>query len=118
MIGMGYIKVTEEKWSFTHVKMSININMYTCFVFSIAKNCVKICIQNMLKMNETVPGPVMAEVAVSVFSFVKDSYPVNPALFEEFENNDGYTVLQAIMARYRIYTTHFHLFKEQHSTKL
>ncbi|XP_066534651.1 WD repeat- and FYVE domain-containing protein 4 [Hoplias malabaricus] len=64
-----------------------------------AKNCMKICIQNMLKMSEQVSGPVLAEVAVSVFSFVKDSYPVNTALFEEFENYDGYTVLQGIMTR-------------------
>ncbi|XP_017319576.1 WD repeat- and FYVE domain-containing protein 4 isoform X1 [Ictalurus punctatus] len=64
-----------------------------------AKNCVKICIQNMLKMSEHVHGLILAEVAVNVFSFVKDSYPNNPALFEEFENNDGYTVLQAIMER-------------------
>ncbi|KAL7877774.1 hypothetical protein SRHO_G00044170 [Serrasalmus rhombeus] len=64
-----------------------------------AKNCMKICIQNMLRMSEQVPGPVLAEVAVSVFSFVKDSYSINHALFEEFENNDGYAVLQAIMAR-------------------
>ncbi|XP_060728472.1 WD repeat- and FYVE domain-containing protein 4 isoform X2 [Tachysurus vachellii] len=64
-----------------------------------AKNCMKICIQNMLKMSEHVHGLILAEVAVSVFSFVKDSYPNTPALFEEFENNDGYTILQAIMAR-------------------
>ncbi|XP_062852239.1 WD repeat- and FYVE domain-containing protein 4 [Trichomycterus rosablanca] len=64
-----------------------------------AKNCIKICIQNMLKMSEQVAGPVLAEVAVSVFSFVRDSYHITPALFEEFENNDGYMVLQAIMAR-------------------
>lgn len=61
---------------------------------------MKICIQNMLKMSKHVDGLILAEVAVNVFSFVKDSYPNNPALFEEFENNDGYTVLQAIMARY------------------
>lgn len=54
----------------------------------------------MQKMSEHARGPILAEVAVNVFSFVKDSYPKNPALFEEFENNDGYTVLQAIMARY------------------
>ncbi|MCI4376424.1 hypothetical protein PGIGA_G00188250 [Pangasianodon gigas] len=64
-----------------------------------AKNCMKICIQNLLKMSEQVHGLILAEVAVNVFSFVKDSYPNNPALFEEFESNDGYTVLQAIMAR-------------------
>ncbi|XP_064174469.1 WD repeat- and FYVE domain-containing protein 4 isoform X1 [Anguilla rostrata] len=64
-----------------------------------AKNCVKICIQNLLKMPPLVPGPVLAEVAVSVFSFVRDSYPGDPALFHEFENNEGYTVLQMIMSR-------------------
>ncbi|XP_076831011.1 WD repeat- and FYVE domain-containing protein 4 isoform X2 [Brachyhypopomus gauderio] len=64
-----------------------------------AKNVMKLCIQNMLKLNDQVPGPVLAEVAVSVFSFVKDSYPHSSALLEEFENNDGYTVLQLIMTR-------------------
>ncbi|KAL2083089.1 hypothetical protein ACEWY4_020862 [Coilia grayii] len=46
-----------------------------------------------------VPGLVLAEVAVSVFSFVRDSYQLSPALFQEFENNDGYTLLQAILER-------------------
>uniref|UniRef100_A0A8C1USV3 WDFY family member 4 n=1 Tax=Cyprinus carpio TaxID=7962 RepID=A0A8C1USV3_CYPCA len=66
--------------------------IYTYFwcVFSLVSNCMKICIQNMHKISENIPGHVLAEVAVSVFSFVKDSYPVSPALFEEFENNDGY----------------------------
>ncbi|KAL4641072.1 WD repeat- and FYVE domain-containing protein 4 isoform X1 [Arapaima gigas] len=64
-----------------------------------AKDCIKICIQNMMKIPEQVPGPVLAEMAVSVFSFVKDSYPHDPVLFEEFENNEGYTVLQTIMSR-------------------
>lgn len=50
-------------------------------------------------MSKHVDGMILAEVAVSVFSFVKDSYSNNPVLFEEFENNDGYTVLQSIMAR-------------------
>ncbi|KAG9341100.1 hypothetical protein JZ751_019854 [Albula glossodonta] len=64
-----------------------------------AKNCVRICIQNLLKIPQHVPGPVLAEVAVSVFSFVKDSYPSSPTLFQEFENNEGYQVLQMIMSR-------------------
>ncbi len=70
-------------------------------LFSIASNCMKICIQNirMHKINEDVPGHVLSEVAVSVFSFVKDSYAVSPALFEEFENNDGYDIFQAILLR-------------------
>lgn len=60
---------------------------------------MKICIQNMHKISENVPGHVLSEVAVSVFSFVKDSYAVSPALFEEFENNDGYDIFQAILLR-------------------
>ncbi|TSK22773.1 WD repeat- and FYVE domain-containing protein 4 [Bagarius yarrelli] len=64
-----------------------------------AVSAAQICIQNMLKMSEHVHGLILAEVAVNVFSFVKDSYQNNPALFEEFENNDGYAALQAIMAR-------------------
>ncbi|XP_052468834.1 WD repeat- and FYVE domain-containing protein 4 isoform X2 [Carassius gibelio] len=64
-----------------------------------ASNCMKICIQNMHKISENIPCHVLAEVAVSVFSFVKDSYPVSPALFEEFENNDGYSIFQAILIR-------------------
>nr|XP_055025553.1 WD repeat- and FYVE domain-containing protein 4 isoform X2 [Misgurnus anguillicaudatus] len=64
-----------------------------------ASNCMKICIQNMHKISKQVPGHVLAEVAVSVFSFVKDSYPVNPALFDEFESNDAYNILQAALLR-------------------
>uniref|UniRef100_A0A8C9RY85 Uncharacterized protein n=1 Tax=Scleropages formosus TaxID=113540 RepID=A0A8C9RY85_SCLFO len=64
-----------------------------------AKDCIKISIQNLLKIPEQIPGPVLAEVAVGVFSFVKDSYPHDPALFEEFESNEGYAVLKTIMSR-------------------
>uniref|UniRef100_A0A3B3TB69 WD repeat- and FYVE domain-containing protein 4 n=1 Tax=Paramormyrops kingsleyae TaxID=1676925 RepID=A0A3B3TB69_9TELE len=53
-------------------------------------NSMKICIQNLLKIPDQVPGPLLAEVAVGVFSFVKDSYPHDVSLFEEFENNEGY----------------------------
>ncbi|XP_023679913.1 WD repeat- and FYVE domain-containing protein 4 isoform X2 [Paramormyrops kingsleyae] len=64
-----------------------------------AKNSMKICIQNLLKIPDQVPGPLLAEVAVGVFSFVKDSYPHDVSLFEEFENNEGYMALQTIMSR-------------------
>lgn len=53
----------------------------------------------MHKISEDIPAHVLAGVAVSVFSFVKESYPVSPALFEEFENNDGYGIFQAILLR-------------------
>ncbi|XP_052429042.1 WD repeat- and FYVE domain-containing protein 4 isoform X1 [Carassius gibelio] len=74
-----------------------------------ASNCMKICIQNMHKISENVPGHVLSEVAVSVFSFVKDSYAVSPALFEEFENNDGYDIFQTILLRCEEEVTEKHL---------
>ncbi|KAJ8014052.1 hypothetical protein DPEC_G00036250 [Dallia pectoralis] len=64
-----------------------------------AKNCVRICIQNLQRINDRAPGPVLAEVSVAVFSFVRDSYQLDPALFNEFENNDGYNVLQGVLTR-------------------
>ncbi|XP_042565532.1 WD repeat- and FYVE domain-containing protein 4 isoform X2 [Clupea harengus] len=64
-----------------------------------AKNCMRICIQNLQRISGSVPGLVLAEVAVSVFSFIRDSYGLSPALFQEFESNDGYGVLQAILER-------------------
>uniref|UniRef100_A0A671PYY1 WD repeat- and FYVE domain-containing protein 4-like n=1 Tax=Sinocyclocheilus anshuiensis TaxID=1608454 RepID=A0A671PYY1_9TELE len=54
-----------------------------------------------------------ALVAVSVFSFVKDSYPVSPALFEEFENNDGYSIFQAILLRCEEQVTEEHFLAVQ-----
>ncbi|XP_016084845.1 WD repeat- and FYVE domain-containing protein 4-like [Sinocyclocheilus grahami] len=76
-------------------------------------NCMKICIQNMHKISENIPVHVLAEVAVSVFSFVKDSYPVSPALFEEFENNDGYSIFQAILLRCEEQVTEEHFLAVQ-----
>ncbi|KAM6956344.1 WD repeat- and FYVE domain-containing protein 4 [Aplochiton taeniatus] len=64
-----------------------------------AKNCVRICIQNLLRISGDLPGTVLAEVAVAVFSFIPDSYPLNPALFTEFDSNNGYTALEAILKR-------------------
>ncbi|XP_062375001.1 WD repeat- and FYVE domain-containing protein 4 isoform X2 [Sardina pilchardus] len=89
-----------------------------------AKNCMRLCIQNLKRISgavpgvescmipgsglvevaseagpKIVPGSVLAEVAVSVFCFIRDSYQLSPVLFEEFESNDGYGVLQAILER-------------------
>ncbi|XP_019902981.2 WD repeat- and FYVE domain-containing protein 4 isoform X2 [Esox lucius] len=64
-----------------------------------AKNCVRICIQNLQRISDHAPGPVLAELTATVFSFISDSYQLNPALFTEFETNHGYNVLQDIMTR-------------------
>ncbi|XP_077351149.1 WD repeat- and FYVE domain-containing protein 4 isoform X2 [Festucalex cinctus] len=65
----------------------------------LGKNCVRICIQNLLRINSEVAGPLLAEVAVAVFSFIRDTYPLNPALFVEFDSHNGYKALENILKR-------------------
>ncbi|XP_045926188.1 WD repeat- and FYVE domain-containing protein 4 isoform X1 [Micropterus dolomieu] len=65
----------------------------------LGKNCVRICIQNLLHINADVSGPLLAEVAVAVFSFIRDTYALNPALFMEFDSNSGYKALENILKR-------------------
>lgn len=67
---------------------------------SLDKNCVRICIQNLLHFSADVPGQLLAEVAVAVFSFIRDTYALNPALFMEFDNNNGYEALDNILKRW------------------
>lgn len=61
------------------------------------KHCIRICIQNLLHLRTDVSGPLLAEVAVAVFSFIKDTYALNPALFEVFDTNNGYKALENIL---------------------
>ncbi|KAA8583834.1 hypothetical protein FQN60_015042 [Etheostoma spectabile] len=63
------------------------------------KNCVRICIQNLLHISADVSGPLLAQVAVAVFSFIRDTYALNPALFVEFDTNNGYRALENILKR-------------------
>ncbi|XP_020565278.1 WD repeat- and FYVE domain-containing protein 4 isoform X3 [Oryzias latipes] len=65
----------------------------------LAKNCVRICIQNLLNIGADVSGPVLAEVAVAVFSFIRDTYHLSPDLFTEFDSNNGYQALETILKR-------------------
>ncbi len=67
--------------------------------FSLGKNCVRICIQNLLHIGADVSGPLLAEVAVAVFSFIRDTYTLNTALFIEFDTNNGYEALENILKR-------------------
>uniref|UniRef100_A0A8C4GFJ4 WDFY family member 4 n=1 Tax=Dicentrarchus labrax TaxID=13489 RepID=A0A8C4GFJ4_DICLA len=64
-----------------------------------SKNCVRICTQNLLHISADVSGPLLAEVAVAVFSFIRDTYALNPALFMEFDTNNGYKALENILKR-------------------
>ncbi|XP_077438112.1 WD repeat- and FYVE domain-containing protein 4 isoform X2 [Vanacampus margaritifer] len=65
----------------------------------LGKNCIRICIQNLLRINSAVAGPLLAEVAVAVFSFIRDTYPLNPALFIEFDSHNGYKALENVLKR-------------------
>ncbi|XP_028982965.1 WD repeat- and FYVE domain-containing protein 4 isoform X2 [Betta splendens] len=65
----------------------------------LGKNCVRICIQNLLHISADVSGHLLAEVAVAVFSFIRDTYPLNTALFIEFDTNNGYQALENILKR-------------------
>ncbi|XP_047459291.1 WD repeat- and FYVE domain-containing protein 4 isoform X2 [Mugil cephalus] len=65
----------------------------------LGKNCVRLCIQNLLHISTDVSGPLLAEVAVAVFSFIRDTYHLNPTLFAEFDANNGYKALENILKR-------------------
>lgn len=58
---------------------------------------MRICIQNLLHIRADVSGELLAEVAVAVFSFIRDTYALCPALFIEFDSNEGYRALENIL---------------------
>lgn len=58
---------------------------------------MRICIQNLSHTRVDVSGELLAEVAVSVFSFIRDTYGLSPALFNEFDSNDGYRALENVL---------------------
>uniref|UniRef100_A0A8C9EYM0 WDFY family member 4 n=1 Tax=Pavo cristatus TaxID=9049 RepID=A0A8C9EYM0_PAVCR len=58
-----------------------------------AVDCVKIAVQNLFKLADTLSACDVCEVVSIVLCFVKDSYPVSSALLTEFESNDGYQLL-------------------------
>nr|XP_061794523.1 WD repeat- and FYVE domain-containing protein 4-like [Nerophis lumbriciformis] len=65
----------------------------------LGKNCIRICVQNLSRINMEVSGVLLAEVAVAVFGFIRDTYPLNPALFTEFDSHNGYKALENILKR-------------------
>ncbi|OWK58185.1 WD repeat- and FYVE domain-containing protein 4 [Lonchura striata] len=71
----------------------------TSIVYLQAVDCIKIAIQNLFTLADTLPACDVCEAASIVLCFVKDSYPVSSALLTEFENNDGYPLLLKILLR-------------------
>ncbi|XP_072726966.1 WD repeat- and FYVE domain-containing protein 4 [Ciconia boyciana] len=68
-------------------------------VYLQAVDCIKIAIQNLFKLADTLPACDVCEAASIVLCFVKDSYPISSVLLTEFENNDGYQLLLKILLR-------------------
>ncbi|XP_056350777.1 WD repeat- and FYVE domain-containing protein 4 [Oenanthe melanoleuca] len=71
----------------------------TSIVHLQAVDCIKIAIQNLFTLADTLPACDVCEAASIILCFVKNSYPVSSALLTEFENNDGYQLLLKILLR-------------------
>nr|XP_014697031.2 LOW QUALITY PROTEIN: WD repeat- and FYVE domain-containing protein 4 [Equus asinus] len=65
-----------------------------------AMDCIKISLQNLSRLTDTLPAPEVSEAVSLVLGFVKDSYPLSSALFLEFENGEGYPLLLKVLLRY------------------
>ncbi|XP_051693511.2 WD repeat- and FYVE domain-containing protein 4 isoform X2 [Oryctolagus cuniculus] len=65
-----------------------------------ATDCVRLSLQNLSRLVDTLPAPEASEAVSLILSFVKDSYPVSSALLLEFENGEGYPLLLKVLLRY------------------
>ncbi|XP_076980769.1 WD repeat- and FYVE domain-containing protein 4 isoform X3 [Tamandua tetradactyla] len=63
-------------------------------------DCLKISLQNLSRLADTLPAPEVSEAVSLLLDFVRDSYPISSALFLEFENGDGYPLLLKVLLRY------------------
>lgn len=62
-------------------------------------DCIKLSLQNLSKLADTLPAPEVSESVSLILGFVKDSYSVSSALFLEFENGEGYPLLLKVLLR-------------------
>ncbi|KFO33980.1 WD repeat- and FYVE domain-containing protein 4 [Fukomys damarensis] len=65
-----------------------------------AADCMRLSVQNLSRLMDTLPVPEVSETMSLVLSFVKDSYPISSALLLEFENGEGYPLLLRVLLRY------------------
>ncbi|KAJ6661706.1 hypothetical protein lerEdw1_013228 [Lerista edwardsae] len=65
-----------------------------------ATNCIKISIQNLSKLADSMPPRDICEAINIILAFVKNSYSISPALLSEFESSGGYQLLQKVFLRY------------------
>ncbi|XP_074856013.1 WD repeat- and FYVE domain-containing protein 4 [Carettochelys insculpta] len=69
----------------------------TAITYLQATDCIKIAVQNLFKLADTLPASDICEPVSIILCFVKDSYLISSALLSEFENNDGYQLLVKIL---------------------
>ncbi|XP_040854166.1 WD repeat- and FYVE domain-containing protein 4-like isoform X2 [Ochotona curzoniae] len=65
-----------------------------------ATDCVRLSLQNLSRLVDTLPAPEASEAVSLILGFVKDAYPVSSALLLEFENAEGYPLLLKVLLRY------------------
>uniref|UniRef100_A0A8C9P8F4 WD repeat- and FYVE domain-containing protein 4 n=1 Tax=Spermophilus dauricus TaxID=99837 RepID=A0A8C9P8F4_SPEDA len=65
-----------------------------------AADCVRLSVQNLSRLADTLPPPEVSEAVNLILGFVKDSYPISSALLLEFENGEGYPLLLKVLLRY------------------
>ncbi|KAH0510243.1 WD repeat- and FYVE domain-containing protein 4 [Microtus ochrogaster] len=63
-------------------------------------DCVRLSVQNLSKLADTLPAPEVSQAVSLILNFVKDSYPISSALLLEFENGEGYPLLLKVLLRY------------------
>ncbi|XP_057626452.1 WD repeat- and FYVE domain-containing protein 4 [Chionomys nivalis] len=63
-------------------------------------DCVRLSVQNLSKLADTLPAPEVSQAVSLILNFVKDSYPISSALLLEFENREGYPLLLKVLLRY------------------
>ncbi|XP_021572998.1 WD repeat- and FYVE domain-containing protein 4-like [Carlito syrichta] len=65
-----------------------------------AMDCVRLSLQNLSRLADTLPAPEVSEAVSLILGFVKDSYTISSALFLDFENAEGYPLLLKVLLRY------------------
>lgn len=80
-------------------KTSSFLAQHGCASPPTAADCIRLSIQNLSKLADTLPAPEVSEAASLILNFVKDSYPISSALLLEFENGEGYPLLLKVLLR-------------------
>ncbi|XP_070799266.1 WD repeat- and FYVE domain-containing protein 4 [Pituophis catenifer annectens] len=67
---------------------------------SYLQDCIKTSIYNLSQLDDSLPTWEVCESINIILHFVRNSYPISPALLLEFENNGGHQLLLKFFLRY------------------